>query len=95
MSKKAIIGTIIVIVVIGVGVWLHSNSRSDSMENETIGSPSAMKTPTTTTPGNLATSNKDTSDAAITQDMSSIDAQMNGLNSDNASADQGLSNQNK
>jgi hypothetical protein len=37
---------------------------------------------------------KDTSDAALSQDLGAIDAQLNGLNSDNANADNGLNNQN-
>jgi hypothetical protein len=37
----------------------------------------------------------DSSNAALLQDMSSIDSQMNGLSSDSANADQGLNNPNQ
>lgn len=93
MSNKAIIGTVIVVVIIVGGAFLLMQHHSDVMAEQATAAANATPVPTTTGTGMSA--NSDDSNAALTQDMTSVDTQMNGLNSDNASADQGLNNPNQ
>ncbi len=92
---KWIIGLAIVIVV-GAGLWWSGwLSPYFSMK-----APAPVAEQATTTPqqqtqqpaatNDLPTQSGDTSDAAIMQDTASIDAQMQGLNSDSTAADQSL-----
>jgi hypothetical protein len=79
MSKSAKAATVIVIALIVVaGIWWWS-----------------ANTNRTAAPGVTENANtaSNVTDAALNQDLASIDLQMNGLASDSASADQGLSDQ--
>ena len=67
---------VILIIIIG-GVWWWNASQSAT----------AIAPATTST----INSPSDTSDAALNQDLSSVDSQMNGLQSDNTAVDQSLS----
>ena len=67
---------VILIIIIG-GVWWWNASQS-----------ATVFAPTTTS---TITSPSDTSNAALNQDLSSVDSQMNGLQSDNTAVDQSLS----
>ena len=85
MSKSAKIATLVVVIVVIAGIWWYvASDQSPEV-------PAYTQTVSTTTPENAPSSASDTSDAAITKDMANIDTQMNGLNSDSASADQSLS----
>ena len=93
---KWIIG-IIIVILLGGAVWYSGVLNNLGMM------PSATPTSTpqaaTTTPQAAAVpqpengmaANNDASDAAITQDTAAIDAQMQGLSSDNANVDSSLS----
>ena len=89
MSKTAknIVG-VLVVVVIGVGiVWYMRHSASAPggqngvSDQPTQGQQSAAA---------KASLSQGSSDADLSQDTSTIDTQMNGLNSDNTSIDQGM-----
>jgi len=67
---------VILIIIIG-GVWWWNASQS-----------ATVFAPTTTS---TITSSSDTSNATLNQDLSSVDLQMNGLQSDNTAVDQSLS----
>jgi len=82
-----IIGIIVVIIVI----WLiirgtsHSNVAATPVDTGTSQAASAGAGT-----NQVGASANDSSNASISQDTSNIDTQLNGLNSDNASADQSL-----
>ena len=91
MSKASMRGSakvwwivIILIVIIG-GVWWW-NSQS-----ATVIAPATENLPAATSDQGLSTSPSDSSNAALNQDLNSVDSQINGLNSDNTAVDQSLS----
>ena len=93
------------IVIICLGAWWYMSSKSTYQQATTNGTQfgTTGTQPTTGTTGTTQTtttsvtsvSNTSNSDAALVSDMTSVDAQMSGLDSDSASADQGLSNPNQ
>lgn len=86
MSKNNMIfaGVILVIAVIGGLVW-YSQPKNPSTATATA-TPNEQ---TSQSPSPSAQAD-DTSDAAIDQDMSSIDANITGLSNDDASINEGL-----
>lgn len=100
-SSKKTVGIVIVILIVIAGIWLmtrksgsdYSNTASSSQtDNDMSGmnmqQPSGTTGAGTSGTGTSSVSSTDTSDAALNQDAASIDAQMNGLNSDSAAAQQ-------
>jgi hypothetical protein len=106
MSKtsKIVLWIVILVVIVG-GVWF-ALSRNKGGQQAMV-SPAQPTTPVTTQNQNPATpqtpsvapsatqttSPTDTSNAALGQDLTNIDSQINGLNSDSANVDQSLSQQ--
>src|SRR6185312_9879454 len=92
-NAKIVLGIVIAVIVIGAGVWWWIAIRSTSpmptavnvQNNPTLPENATTSVPTTTT--------QDDSDQAIGQDMASMNAQMNGFNSDSASMDQSFNDQ--
>jgi len=84
-GSKIWIWVIVILIIIG-GVWWYLSSSSSS-------TPSTTPTQQTNTTSVTGANPNDDSDAAMAQDATAIDTQMSGLNSDNASADQGLASQ--
>lgn len=80
---------LIVIVIAGIGLWksgLISLSAPSPLTNqEATSTPQAQS--------GLPTAQSDTSDAAVTQDAAAIDAQLQGLNQDQAAVNSSLSDQ--
>ncbi len=103
MTTKGTVWTIIVIALIVLGGWWYmkggkdQSNYSSNMATSTVHTVNTQPTASTTVMSSttISASNQNNSDAALDQDSRNVDAQMNALNSDNASADQGLSNQNK
>lgn len=89
MSNQSIIGIIVIVVILGVGGYMLTNRHT------TVSDTTSTTMPTPTATGTGMSSNTDNSDAALAQDMTSVDTQMNGLNSDSVSADEGLNNSNQ
>ncbi len=93
MSKtgKIILWVVVAAVVIG-GIWWWVASQSSvaapAVTNENGSLPNSTQTTTATT-----SYPQGDSDQSIDQDMTSLDAQMNGLNSDNASITQSMNDQ--
>ena len=90
---KWIIGIIVVALVAGA-VW-YSGALNKFMQ-PTAMQETATTTPATTTqaapqPENGMAANNDASDAALTQDTAAVDAQMQGLTTDNSNVDSSLS----
>ncbi len=80
---------VIAVIVIG-GIWwwwAASQTGEPAMNSNSYGNTPATSTGSTT--GATTTD----SDQAINQDMTSVDAQMNGLSSDNASVTQSMNDQ--
>ena len=102
---KAIVG-VIVVAALGVGGWWYMNRNAnnqamipDQMTTQDANSQASAQ-PDANAPQSNATTNSgttvtmnDSSDASLQQDSDAIDAQMSGLDSDNASTDSGLSSQ--
>ena len=104
MSKtsKIVLWVIVVIVVIGGIVWFVMGQNSAAPAGQGYSAPTSQNNPasptsptsaTGNTSGGLSTAPADNSNAALSQDLASIDAQMTGLTSDSASIDQGLNDQ--
>ncbi len=86
MSKTALWITIVVVVVlIGAGVWWWSMAQ-----NQNNASPAVTTAQQAGSNGSQPVGN---SDADISQEMSNVNAQMNGMSSDSASINQGLNDQ--
>ncbi len=83
-SSKFIVWIVIAAIVV-VGIILIINSNQS---NQPAGTSAGIS-------GNVSgqTSPTDTSDAALNQDLSSLDNQLNGLSSDSASINQSLNDQ--
>ena len=91
-SAKTIIGVIVVVVIVLIGWAVMHRSSSTNSEYNSPEATTTNETQTTQTQTNGTSANtSDTSDAALNKDSAAVDAEMTGLNSDNASADQGLS----
>ncbi len=83
MSTTAKIVIVIVVLAIIGYVIFHKKPSDQVMGNHMNSEPA------------LTTASNDNSDEALNKDMSSVDAQMSGLNSDNSNADAGLSQSNQ
>lgn len=81
---------IVLIVIIG-GAWWWTVSQSPA-SNVPAGQAAAPagNNPAAASAQGLTTSPSDNSDAALDQDLNSVDAQMNGLQSDTAAVDAGM-----
>jgi hypothetical protein len=108
MSKtsKIVLWVIVAIIVIGVIVWFivprgsavpGSQGYLAPVSGNVPVSPNGQNVPSTVAPsstsGGLVTSPTDDSNAALNQDITSINDQLNGLASDSASVTQGLNDQ--
>jgi|GEM_PF-6717093 len=91
-SSSKTIGIIIVLVIIALGIWLMTRKSSDDTGAMAPYSDTSSTGDTGTTASTDASSSagisSDSSDAALDQDSAAIDAQMQGLSSDNAAASQ-------
>lgn len=89
-NSKIILG-VLIIIIIGIIWWgMAGQSGAPAPVNQP---PTSQNNPPATqnTPANSGLpASTDNSDVALTQDLSLIDSQMNKLNSDSASVDQGL-----
>jgi hypothetical protein len=91
MSKtgKVIMWIVIVVIVVG-GIWWWMASRSTTpaatMNNSVGATATSSSTASTSYP-------QGDSDQSINQDMASLNTQMNGLSSDNASVTQSMNDQ--
>ena len=110
-STKILTGIVIVVVVIVLGRWWYvsrqvsptamdmatSTDMTDMSGMNMAGAQATGQTSQNTakTAGTVSANASGNSDAALNQDVNNIDGQMNGLNSDNASADQGINNPNQ
>ena len=103
-TGKIILGVIVAIIIIGgAGYYWYSSMHSVSNaavtatttdQNSTAqNTASAPAGGTSGTNVNALPSGSSNSDAALTQDTAAIDAQMGGLNTDNASANQSVNDQ--
>ena len=95
MSKTVkIIVWVVVVIIAGGGIWWWMASQNSALPvvNNTPASGAAAAT---STPNSAPSSSypQGASDQSINQDMTSLDAQINGLSSDNASVTQSLSDQ--
>lgn len=91
MSTKASI-IIVVVCVIGFGGWWYMSHNKSSSTPAPIYQTTAQATAVGST---TTVSSIDNSDAALNQDLNKVDTQMNYLNSDSATAAQGISNPNQ
>lgn len=101
-SSQIAVGVLLVVVIIG-GVWYavaekhkktvaQESNYSSGTSATSVGVSTASSSASTTSNAAVqpATSASNDSDATISQDTANIDSQMNGLNSDNANAQQSL-----
>jgi len=108
MSKtsKIVLWVIVVVIVVGAAVWFFMKPNSAAPVGQGApapmpqAAPIAPTAPTSATgnmppsaPTGLVTAPTDDSNAALNQDLTSINSQLNGLASDSASIDQGLNDQ--
>ncbi len=96
MSKtvKIILWIVVVVIVVG-GIWWWMASRSGGpvSENYTAPTSTAAGAASSTASSTQTAYPQGNSDQAINQDMTSLNAQMNGLSSDNASVTQSMNDQ--
>jgi len=84
-----------VVVLATLFIWWLSSGQSGNVkvpDNASAIPPQDQSQPSSVGPGS-ASSPSDTSDSALDGDLSSIDAQLKGLNADASSVDQGLNDQ--
>jgi hypothetical protein len=88
---------IVAIVVVVAIVWfvMMQNGATPSGQGSSVPAQNVQTSPTgqSNIPSGLTTAAKDDSNAALNQDLNSIDSQLNGLSSDSANIDQGLNDQ--
>ena len=81
---KAIVALIILIILVIIGwLWYGMSSSQSVTTSLTSGTQNVAAAGLTTSPS-------DTSDAALQSDVTTVDSQMNGLNSDTANIDQSI-----
>ena len=92
MSKK-IIWTIVIVLIIIAGIWYFMSSSSSSKQTPQPVSDNTgqIQNVAAAQVGVQSSASTDTSNAGINQDVSAIDAQMQGLGTDSASANQNVS----
>ncbi len=92
-SSKIAIG-VVVVIILGLIVWWYAGSNGSQpapvapvaqTQADQVASASAAAAAVPV--AGLSTSAKDTSDAALDKDLSSVNTQINGLSADNASVD--------
>ena len=94
MSKtaKIVLWVVVLIIVIVVIAWFVISQGTSAPT-----APTAQNAPATngapSASGSLSTSPADTSNAALNQDLTSINSELNGLASDSANVNQGLNDQ--
>ncbi|MEI8061917.1 MAG: hypothetical protein WCG97_01305 [bacterium] len=91
MSTKAAVWTIIVIILVILGGWWYMKDNKNYSSNTTYTATTSGQNPAQQNGAMATVSASSNSDASLEKDASNVDAQMSGLNSDNASADQSLS----
>lgn len=88
-TGKVILWIVVAVIVVG-GIWWWAASQNSGAPAVTAtnggGSPAASSTASTSYP-------QGDSDQSINQDMASVNAQLNGLSSDNASITQSMNDQ--
>jgi|ERR1035437_5836817 hypothetical protein len=99
-SSKIIIGVVAVAILAFIGWWFMGNSSSGipanvpvamvPQQNDQLASQSQVAINVPPVAG-LSTKSKDSSDAALSSDISAVSAQIDGLSADNASVDSSLS----
>ena len=86
-----IIGTIVVVAIVGLVMWfsLQTQEQSATLPPSAIqtGQPAAVQENSE----NIVISAKDSSDAALNQDLANIDKHMNGLDKESSAVAEGLS----
>ena len=95
-SSKTITVVVVILVIIVAIALIARKHPAAAPATDLGGSSSAVTAPTADTtasapatdPSTAAIQNSGSSDASLSQDAASIDAQMNGLNSDNTAAAQ-------
>jgi hypothetical protein len=104
MSKtsKIVLWVIVLIVVVGAIAWFVMGQKGAAptaqlyptpAAGNATASPASPTGATETASGGLFTAPTDDSNAALNQDLATINSQLNGLASDSASIDQGLADQ--
>ena len=89
--KKAVVSAVVVIVLVLVGAWYFTEPKTEApVVANTQASQPAKPADTTSQPSAPAVTAQNSSDAAIGQDMASVDASMKALDADSASADSGI-----
>ncbi len=98
MSKtgKIILWVVLAVIVVGGGIWWWMASQAGTtpaaMYNNTGATVASSSTSGTSATASTSYPQGD-SDQSINQDMASVNAQMNGLSSDNASVTQSMNDQ--
>jgi len=96
-TGKTVLWIVIAVIVVGGGIWWWVASQSSAAAPTAETTPPAANQGAPTTPGAGVTPSSSypsgDSDQSIQQDMASVNAQMNGLGSDNASVTQSLNDQ--
>jgi hypothetical protein len=98
MSKTStvVVWAVIVIIVVVAIVWFVMGQNGAAPSAPAYPAPTSQNAPAANVPsatGGLTASPSDTSNAALNQDLTDINNQLNGLASDTASIDQGLNDQ--
>ena len=86
-----IIGTVVVVAIVGLVIWFSLQTQEETPA--TLQSPGQTGQPAAVQENseNIVISAKDSSDAALNQDIANIDKQMNGLDQDSSAVAEGLS----
>jgi uncharacterized protein (UPF0333 family) len=92
-TGKVIIGVIVVLVIAGGAYYWYSHMQSESSAAMTASSTTAMMTGSAAAANNPLPSGTSTSDSSLNQDTAAIDAQMNGLDSDNTQTSASMNDQ--
>lgn len=98
MSKtgKILLGVVVALLVAG-GVWWWFDTQYGGVPTATApnvnGTPAAGTSSAAVSPAPSSSYPQGDSDQSIEQDMTSLNAQLNGLNSDNASVTQSMNDQ--
>ncbi len=82
MSKQSIWSIIFIILILCFVIWLYVQDQPKTLINQNPSTATVEPAPT------VSTTVKDNSDAALSQDLSDVDNQLSGLNSDNAAVNQ-------
>jgi len=83
-NVKVTLGILVLAALIGGGYYWYASTKATP-------APVATDTSTDSAPAHTLPSGSDTSDDALSQDVASVDADMNAMSSDTAAIDAGLS----